>query len=620
MVNGQSLDSINSLMNVDVTSMKEKFLVGSKIETVDSLKLSSVSSGSLTDMLNRYFPIYVKQDAGGLSTIRFRGTSPDHTAIMFDGININSLTLGHSNMSNIPMFLFDDVKVQFGSSSSLYGTDAIGGSIQLNNKPKWGNGFNVGVEQGFASFGSYFSGLKLGYSNNKIQYSIKAFHFQKENDFPFLNTAVKDFEKNKFVDDVQKNASIKNWGILQEFNYKISDNLLFYTKQWYQNNWHQIQPNMSENYYGADYKEIENNNLRITNGLKYYKGKHKFTASLGYVYDYQLYNKNYEETISTNSIVSSLNYFNTDFLKGDFNVGLNFSHLSTDVYAYNNSPNEDRIEFFSSYKTNLRDDLSLALNLRESIVIDYTSQFAPSLMLNYIIINSDRKVLNSGASISKSFKIPTFNDRYWYPNGNPDILPENSMNYEINTDFKIYNNFNTYKIGLTAFFMNVDNWIQWAPSGNMWRPDNLAKVQSLGAEFLFNHTIKFTDFIIDWGVNYSYTNVSEVIDFWKIDFSDREQIYYTPKHVANFFSSFRYNSWQLQASTSYTGSRNTEDNKELDGYFLADMSIGKNFLFSKNILSVSFDVNNIFNKAYQNQNYYAMPGRNFGIKIKYSYN
>jgi len=295
---GQTLDTIVLLDDVELTVKKQKFLVGSKIETVDSVRLTAVSGGSLTDMINRYLPIYIKQDAGGLSTIRFRGTSPDHTAIMFGGLNINSLTLGHSNMSNIPMFLFDDVKVQFGSSSSLYGTDAIGGSIQLDSKLKWNNGFNVEIQQDIASFGSYFTGLKFGYSNMKIQYSIKAFYQYKKNDFPFLNTAVKDFEKDKFVDDVQKNASIKSYGILQEFNYKISKKWFFFTKQWYQNNWREIQPNMSENYYGADFKEIENNNLRIITGLNFNSGKHKINSSLGYVYDYQIYANNHKQTIS----------------------------------------------------------------------------------------------------------------------------------------------------------------------------------------------------------------------------------------------------------------------------------------------------------------------------------
>ncbi len=617
---GQTIDTIVLLDDIELTVKKQKFLVGSKIETIDSVKLSLVSSGSLTDMINRYLPIYVKQDAGGLSTIRFRGTSPDHTAIMFDGININSLTLGHSNMSNISMFLFDEVKVQFGSSSSLYGTDAIGGSIQLNNQIKWNKGFNVELQQDIASFGSYFTGLKLGYSNHKIQYAIKAFYKQKENNFSFLNTAVKDFETDKFVDDVQKNASIKNYGILQEFNFKISEKLFFYTKQWYQNNWYEIQPNMSENYYGADYKEMENNNLRITAGLNYNSGKHKFTTGLGYVYDYQLYDNNYDQTISTQTILGNINYFNSDFLYGDFNIGMNYSHLMSDVYAYKEDISEDRLDFFSSYKVKLLQKLTMAVNLRESVVIDYTNQFAPSLGFNYMFTETNENMLTGSFSISKSFKIPTFNDRYWYPNGNPDILPEHGMNYEIGSKYHIKKDKSSIDFSFNAFIMNVDDWIQWVPSGDMWRPQNIKKVQSMGVELNFNKECELGDVDLKWGVNYSLTDVSDVDDFWNFHFSNREQLFYTPKHIANVYTTVEYKSWYFNFSGSYTGKRLTESKEDLDGYFLANTSIGENFYLKENTFSINFNINNIFNKAYQNQAYYAMPGRNFSLSLKYLYN
>ncbi len=625
---GQTIDTIVLLDDIELTVRKQKFLVGSKIEAMDSIKLNTVSGGSLTDMINRYLPIYIKQDAGGLSTIRFRGTSPDHTAIMFDGININSLTLGHSNMSNIPMFLFDEVKVQFGSSSSLYGTDAIGGSIQLNNKLELNKGFSTELQQDFGSFGSYFTGLKLGYSNNKIQYSIKAFYQQKENEFSFLNIAAKDFEKDEFIDDKQKNTAIKNYGILQIFNFKITDKLFFYTKQWYQNNWHEVQPNMSENYYGADYKEIENNNLRITTGLNYNSGKHKFTTGFGYVYDYQLYDNNYDETISTQTITGDFNYYNSNFLSGNFNVGMNYSHLTSDVYAYKEDIKEDRFDFYTSYKLKIIQSLTMAVNLRETVVIDYANQFAPSIGFDYRIIETNEKKINASVSVSKSFKIPSFNDRFWYPNGNPDILPENGMNYEIGSKYSIKGNKNTLNFGFTAFVLNIDNWIQWIPvtnslpppnDGTMWRPQNITEAQSIGVELDFDNTFKIRNVNLSWGIRYSLTNVSSVDDFWNFNFSEREQLFYTPKHIANLYTTVGYDSWYFNLSGSYTGERFTESREILEGYFLANASIIKNFNLKKNIFSINLNINNLFNKAYQNQAYYAMPGTNFNLSLKYLY-
>ena len=617
MVWGQSIDTVISLQEVRVTAEKDQYLVGSKIETLDSAKLNSVSGESLTEILNRFLPIYIKQNAGGLATIRFRGTSPDHTAILFNGININSLTLGHSNLSNIPMFLFDEVKVQYGSSSSLYGTDAIGGSIHLDNNPEWDKGFNIGLQQDIASFSSYFSGLKLGYSNKNIQYSIKLFYQKKKNNFPFLNTAVRDFEKDEFVKDIQKNAALSNYGVLQELYLKVSDKMFYYLKLWYEDNWHQIQPNMSTNYYGGSFKEIQNKHLRLISGLKYYSGKHKFTTDFGYIYDYQLYDKNHEQVISTNSFIANLNYFNTKFLKGDINTGVNYTHIKPDVYAYEGNLKENRIDIFASYKRKLIPRMSIALNLRESIVIDYKSQFSPSLGLDYLLVNSLNHILNCKFSVSISYKIQTFNDRYWYPIGNHDILPETGMNYELNTKYKFTRNKKSFHIGLTGFLMVVDNWIQWV-NLDIWRPQNIKKVQNKGIEFIFENTVHISMFRLNSGINYSLTKAIEVKSYNNQSTSTGKQLIYTPEHIGNAFITLDYRKWHLSTTASYTGERFNESYKILDGYFLLNTSLGKNFHFKKNILSVNFEVNNLLNKAYQNQELYAMPGRNYRISIKYS--
>lgn len=616
---GQSLDSVLILNEVHVTATKDQFLVGGKIETLDSAILNAVSGENLTELLTRYSPIYIKQNAGGLATIRFRGTSPDHTAILFNGININSLTLGHSNISGIPVFLFDEIKIQYGSASSLYGTDAIGGSIHLGNKPVWGRGYNLGFQQDFASFGSFFSGLKLGYSNTNISYSIKLFHQKKKNDFPFLNTAVRDFEKDEFVTDTQKNAAISNYGVLQELYLKGSDKMFYYLKFWYEDNWHQVQPNMSANYYGGSFAEIQNRHLRFISGFNYSSGSHELTTDFGYVRDYQLVDKNHEQIISTNSFIANLNYFNTKFLKGDFNTGLNFTHIRPDVHAYKEDLKENRLDVFASYKKELVPRLTMALNLRESIVSDYNSQFAPSLGFDYLLINSENRILNFKLSASGSYKIPTFNDRYWYPNGNPDILPEQGVNYEFNTNYKIIRNKNSYRFGLTGFLMEVDNWIQWV-NLDIWRPRNIKKVRNKGIEFSFDNTIQMAGYRLNSGVNYSLTKAVEVKSYEDQSPSAGKQLIYTPVHLGNAFITLDYLKWHLSTTASYTGERYSESYKTLDGYFLWNASLGKSFHLKKHIISMNFKVDNLLNKAYQNWELYAMPGRNYGISIKYSIN
>lgn len=627
----QQLESARSLLNITLYGEKADFLTAKYVATIDSSKLNSVSGSNLSKMISRYLPIYAKQDAGGLSSISFRGTGASHTAIMFDGVNINSQTLGSSNSFNIPMFLFDDVKVQFGSSTSLYGSGAIGGSIHLDNAQLWNKGFGVGVEQNTASFGFYFLGGKFNYSNNKIKYYIKIYRSINKNNFSFLNTAVRDFDKDAWVKDEQKNASTEGVGILQSFSYKISEKIIFSSKQWYQDNWYQIQPNMSENYYGGDYKEIKDKSLRLINTLKYFSNEHSLVLNAIYIGDNQIYEKDYSKATSTESFIGKFNYYNTEFLYGKFNAGANYSLLRPSVYNYKKTFSEHRIDLFTSYKILLLEKLELSTTLRENIVLDYANKFTPSFGANYFIIKEKENTIKTELAISKSYRIPTFNDRYWYPNGNENLLPEDGINYEINTDWDIEKKENKYSFHISAYVMNIDNWIQWSPikkreryldvwiESGTWRPNNLTKVQSFGSEFIFNSDVNIGFLNINWGVNYSYTNSSEVDDFGKLNISSRKQIYYVPKHMANIFSQFEYAGWQLQISSSYTGSRHTEDDNQLESYILFDTSIGKSIIINNNTLLLSIDISNVFDKAYQNQKYYAMPGRVFGIKVKYSY-
>lgn len=619
---GQAIDSTLILQEVEVVAQKEKYLVGSKIETIDSIKLEALSGSSIADLIITNLPIYVKQDAGGLSSIHFRGTSANHTAVMFNGININSLTLGQTNLSNIPAFLFDDVKIQYGSSSSLYGTDAIGGSIQLNNNYEWDKGFSTGIQKDIASFHTDFNGLKAGFSSKKFRYALKIFNQKSKNDFPFLNTAVKDFEKDEFIKDTTKNAAFTNIGLLQEINYKISKKLVSHINVWYEDIHRQIQPNMSSNYYGKFFNKIEDKSLRLISGLRYLSGNHKVTTDFGYINDYQLYNNDTNQAITTQSFITNFNYFNSELLKGDFNAGMNYMHIIPEVYAYDEHLKENRIDLFISYKKLLIKKLTSSINLRETIVNDYKSQFTPSIGFNYSILNSLKQKLECKLAIGSSYKIPTFNDRFWELSGNPDLKPEKGLNYEFGTSYQLSHTHNILQLQITAFYLDIDNWIQWLPStGSLWKPENKLKVQSKGLEFSIEDGFKISKIKFNVGINYSLNKVVLVKDYKNSQSKELgKQLIYTPEHLSNSFMSIDYKRFILSCSASYTGTRFTESYKPLEDYVLVNTSIGKTLMYKYHIFSVNFKVNNMLDKAYQNQERYAMPGRNFAISIKYSIN
>jgi iron complex outermembrane receptor protein len=156
--------------------LHQPFTAGVKRQQLDSLSLQLRQGQSLANLLQELSPLYIREyGPGQLSTISFRGTSSSHTAVLWNGLNINSPTLGQTDFSQIPAFALENVQVQYGSSSSLYGSAALGGSIQLQTQPRqWQPGVRARLRQEAGSFGSYFTGLGGQWTNQQWQTDIRA--------------------------------------------------------------------------------------------------------------------------------------------------------------------------------------------------------------------------------------------------------------------------------------------------------------------------------------------------------------------------------------------------------------------------------------------------------------
>src|SRR5690349_21183904 len=111
---------------------EENYLAGSTLERLDSTVNASYRSNHLGEILSFQFPIYFRTYGNGMiSGISMRGTSPQHTAVLWNGININSFSLGQADFSMLPAVAFDEVKVYSGGGSSRFGSGAFGGAVLL---------------------------------------------------------------------------------------------------------------------------------------------------------------------------------------------------------------------------------------------------------------------------------------------------------------------------------------------------------------------------------------------------------------------------------------------------------------------------------------------------------
>jgi iron complex outermembrane receptor protein len=596
----------------------EKYIPGSKIQKTDSLELAILGQGSLSDMLMQNTPIYIREYGNkALSTISFRGTGASHTGVFWNNINLNALTLGHSDFSAYTLYLFDDITVQYGGASSLYGSDAIGGSVHLNAEPRFGHGMQAEFRQDFGSFGNVFTGAKADVSNNGWTSKTRFFNFNLKNNFKYTIT-------DRIGDEYeveQQNAAMHNYAVLQEFHHKLKNNDLISIQGWYGYNYREVQPLMvtQPDEIVAE-EDIFNRNLRVISNYKHFFKKGLLNINAGYLWDYQLYDN--KDVIETKRLVGILQQELDLSEKSTLKFGGDIQYIIPNVHSYEEDLTELRGDAFVSFVHRPSTNWQFALNGRKAFVPYINPPIAPSLTTSYKLRTRDY-LLTFRAQAERSYRIPTFNDRYWGNQGRKDLESEDGYSGElgINLASDLSDNF-VFNLDLSGYYMIVDNWIAWQPAGGIWRPYNLKMVRASGIEFAGNF-----EFTQSWGTiqlngQFAYNQSILLEGINEDDPSVNSQLPYTPCYRGVFNGIVLYKSYRFGIVNYYVGERNGQDvlNETVDPYFLTNLNLSKNFPLGHHQISAELQVLNIFDLSYQNVNRYAMPGRNYLLSIRYNFN
>ncbi len=627
----QSKNLTDTLMLREVTIQAplKKYQAGAKIESIPADQLQIGQAASVDQILMRFTPVYLKSNAGGLSTIHLRGTSPSHTSVNFGGININSLTLGHSSMSEVPVFLFDEIDLQYGSSSAINGSGSIGGALHLGLANNWTKGLKLKTTISEGSFGEQLYGTKFYAGNGRFESVTRLFYYKLKNDFPFNNPKVGDVENPGTVRGRQRGATIENEGIIQELNYRFSEKEMLKSAIWLEHDWHEIQLTFKEINTPKQPETLDNKHIRFWSEYENKKHLLNFRSGLGFVHDMQVYDGNTIQKIGTNRLITELEA-KQDLNKNlGYKFGVKYQYIKPDVYAYSSDviKFEHQSDFYFSSFFNAWNRLKLTLNLRQSFVTNFSAPFTPSLGSEYRLFTSNSSVLKFNGNISRSFRIPTFNDRYWGNQGNPNLKPEDGMNYELGLNFLLCKETVQSDIKLNAFYMDVKNWIEWRLGSVDWMAQNVMEVQSKGIEFQSNTDWNLKELKFNFRLNYSFNPVDALKDESAGGVTGR-QLLYVPIHIGNAYFRMNYQVWNFYVDGSYTGKRFADYSGsyymplgfELDPYFLANCGVSRKISVAKQSFYLSFALNNLLNADYQNERFYAMPGRSFRIGLSTNIN
>ncbi|WMJ74418.1 TonB-dependent receptor [Cytophagaceae bacterium ABcell3] len=594
----------------------DQFTGGNRIEKVDSATLQNYRNQSIADVLAAETNIFIKsQGPGNLATTSMRGGGASHTAVLWNGFNIQAPTLGQIDFSLVPVSFLEDVNVQYGGAGALWGSGAVGGTIHLRNRGRFNKGITVGTSARIGSFGHFHKDISAGYSNNRYAGSVKAFYTTAVNNYPYYNTAR---EGNPL--ERQTNAAFQNFGVLQENYFRISKDQELNFRIWLQSNNREVPPTMTAE---SNTSELNSQFGRFTAEWRKTGTRVNYFIRSAYFNETTFYYDTLADINSETNFQSLINEAEAHIKVADnhlFNLGINNSyHTAQSTGGYPEGVEQNRLAFFSSYRIrNKANTWSGDASVRQEFVENITAPIVPAAGFRGRLL----PWLKLKGNVARTYRIPTFNDLYWQPGGNPDLVPESGWSQEAGiVTHKTFTNTKA-EAGLTAFNSNIDNMIIWLPTGNFWSPKNVRSVWSRGLEVNAKIAGKLNNigYTISSGYNYVVATNEETTS--PADRSLGKQLIYVPMYNALFNIELRYRDFQLRYNHNFTGNRfiTTDNSQILQSYHLANLFIGKRFKKGKIIYDLHAQIHNLWNVSYQVMQWQAMPLRSYqaGISINFT--
>jgi iron complex outermembrane receptor protein len=589
---------------------------GYKLIKVDSAVLKEYNLGNLSEIISDNTPVFIKSyGLGGAATTSLRGTGASHTQLAWNGINIISPMLGQADISLIPAGFLDDITIYSGGASMSLNCGGLGGIINIETKPDWKNGSSLLVNPGIGSFGRYNGMIKARTGSKIFQTVTKAYIQSAENNFRFLNdvnTADPFYEH-------RRNSQVNQVDIMQEL-YLRGRNSVTSARVWYQVADRNLPSSMLVQQTGEGESQFDKS-LRTMLNYNHYNSSTDYEISVSWFSD----RLNYLNPVAS---IDSRNHSNTLIAKGGLETIL--GDKTRLRFIFNNELNYVKSVNYTNQKTRNVSTVTASLRREFSKNTGAVLLVRQILSDNHLLIPDfssamDIKPIDSREyflkfSFSRNSKVPTLNDMYWNPGGNPDLKNEYSYTGEMSWEMK--GNILPalkYNTELTLFSNNIKDMIQWSPSQfSYWSPSNISNVKTSGVEAGLNLIFKSNNFTGKFNSQYTLTN-AHLNKSGDVSFISDKQLEYVPQNQINAGIRLSYKSFYSSWITCFNSKRFlTADNSEyLPDYTLNSFIAGLRIISNMNSFDLCFKIDNVLSINYQAIAYYPMPGRSFIFSITY---
>jgi len=526
---------------------------------------------------------------GKATSVFLRGTESDHVLVLIDGVKVGSATLGTTAFQHLPVEQIDRIEIVRGPLSSLYGSEAIGGVIQIFTR-KGGGETKPFFSIGGGSNSTYSASVGVSGGGNRGWYSVSASGIDTKG----FNTC-------------DGKPSPEGAGC---FTIEPDDD-----------GYNNLSGSVRAGYHFENGLEVEANALQS-------EGETEFDGS------FQNESESVQKVIGGSINYSPLDFWQLTLLAGNsqdesdnFKDGGFSSSFKTerDTLSFQNDfyithenlltvgfdYQEDNVSGTTNYTTTSRDNKGvftqflsafgnqdIQLSFREDDNEQFGSHSTGSVAWAYKLNDG----LRLNASYGTAFKAPTFNELYFPGFGNANLQPEESRSIELG----ISGETDSGRWASNIFESRIDDLIAYDAS--ISAPGNIDQARIRGLEVVFGSQIEAWEFttnltLLDPENRSSGANKGNVLarraeKSLRIDTSRK-------------LGKYRFGTTVLAEGRRYDDLANT---RELSGY--TTIELRAEYAFAKDWL-LQGRVENLFDEDYETAAFFNQPGRGFFMTVRY---
>ena len=511
--------------------------------------------------------------------------------VLIDGHPQYMGLMGHPIADAYQTMMAERVEVLRGPASVLYGSNAMGGVINIVTRKMQEDGIRTNINIGAGSYGSVQTE-----ATNRIRKGR------------FSSTVTASYNR---TDGHRADMAFEQYGGYAKLGYDFTDNW----KVWGDVNVTRFNATNP----GSVMKPYIDNDQRITRGMTSFALENhyeKTSGALSFFYNwgdhwindgYQPGGEPLQYRFNSNDQMLGVSWYQSiQLFQGNrLTVGADYFHFGGEAWnqffdGHRETSADKSLNEVAGY-VDFRQDIAAWLTLDAGARVDYHSQtgteFIPQVGLAFHLPeNAEIK-----AMASKGFRNPTIREMYMFPPQNPDLKPEKLWNYELSFSQRLMDNRLSY--GLNVFYINGENLIIRLPNpnGSGMLNQNSGEIENWGAEANVGYQFNSV-----WSVmaNYSWLHMEN-------------PVLASPEHKLYGGVNFRKGRWSASTGIQYMKGLYTDlDAATKENFVLWDM---QGSFKATNYLSFYVRGENLLAQRYEINAGYPMPKATFmgGVNINF---